>query len=188
MSVNRKFLIITFIQDDLRTIGSNYVFASAKHKGIDVSMLYIKNDIVLNEAALREFLIVNNFGVIGIRLYTMDYHYTVRLTKIIRQITPNSFIFWGGVHPTCEPEESLSQVDCICIGEGEKCVIDIVNNYELPDELGKIEGVGIRQSDGNLIINPAAYVDDIDELPYPYYEFNQNQFILDESDMRVGGG
>lgn len=185
MPVNRKLLIITYIQNDLRTIGSNYVFASAKSHGLEVKMLYLKTDTELNVNALQDFLQQNNFGVIGIRVYTMDFYYTVNLTKIIRQIAPNSFIFWGGVHPTCEPEECLSQVDCICIGEGEQCVVDIVNNYERPEILKNFEGVGIRQKDGSLIINQAAYIDDIDALPYPYYEFNQNQYILD---TRKGGG
>ena len=115
----------------------------------------------------------------------MNFYYTIKLTKLIKQITPSSFIFWGGVHPTCEPEECLEYVDCVCIGEGEQCVVDIVNNYENPEVLKKFDGIAMRQNDGSLIINPAAYIDNIDELPYPYYEFNQNQYILDTPE---GGG
>jgi len=178
-AVNRKLLIISLVSEDLRTIGSCYIFAAAKSQGIDVRLLYINVNDALNEQALATFLQDEQFGVIGIGLITQEYHFSVRLTEIIKRYAPNAFLFWGGVHPTCEPEECLQQVDCIVIGEGEESVPSIVNNYEKKSVLKMIDGVCLKLENGSIHMNRAAYIEDINKLPYPYYEFNGNYYISD---------
>lgn len=182
---NRKLLIISLVSEDLRTIGSCYVYAAAKNRGIDVKLLYLNVESTLNESAFREFLDKNKFGVIGIGLTTREFNYTVRLTKTIKKLAPDAFLFWGGVHPTCEPEECLQHVGCISMGEGEECVVEIVNHYDDLDALKKIDGVGLKLDGDALFLNQAAYIENIDALPYPYYEFGDNYFILDAQEDHV---
>lgn len=178
--INRKLLIISLISEDLRTIGSCYIYAAAKSKGIDAKLLYINAEDRLNEAALQTFLDENKFGVIGIGLTTKDFKYAVGLTETIKKLAPDAFLFWGGVHPTCEPEECLEHVECISMGEGEECVVEIVKSYDNLDRLREIDGVGLKLDGNTLVLNRAAYVDDIDSLPYPYYEFGGGYYILDK--------
>ena len=195
MEVNRKFLLIAYaradVRDigarcDLRNIGANSIFASAKAKGIDIKLLYIDVDIALNQAAFERFLREEQFGVVGISVMTMDYYYSVDLTAMIREILPNAFIFWGGVHPTSEPEECLSSgCDCVSIGEGEEAVVQIVKNYENRNVLETLDGVGLKRSDGTFQINKAACVEDINALPFPYYEFDGDFYILDGQTEQV---
>ena len=186
MSINRKFLLITYVwDDDLRTIGPLYIYANAKKHNIDVQLLYINVAKELNVDALRDYLQENNFGVIGIGLKTMNYYYSIRLTEEIKKILPSAFIFWGGVHPTCVPEDCLQYVDCIVIGEGEKVDIEIVNHYEDIEVLSTLDGIGIKGKDGSMILNRAGFIEDIEELPYPYYEFGKDQYILDSKTICV---
>lgn len=183
--VNRKLLIISLVSEDLRTIGSCYIYAAAKRRGIDVKLLYINVEDRLNEPALHAFLDKNKFGVIGIGLTTKDFKYTVGLTETIRKFTPETFLFWGGVHPTCEPEECLQHVNCISMGEGEECVVEIVQNYDNLERLRIIDGVGLKLDSDALVLNRAAYIDDINSLPYPYYEFGGSYYILDKQEDHV---
>ena len=183
--VNRKLLILSLVSEDLRTIGSSYIYAAAKEAGIDVKMLYLNETDPLNEVALREFLDENQFGVIGVGLTTNEFFYTVKLTEAIKRMAPDAFLFWGGVHPTCEPEECLQHVDCISMGEGERCVVEIVKNYDNLERLKTIDGVGLKLDKDVLVLNQADYIDDIDTLPYPYYEFGGNYYILDRKDGHV---
>jgi len=189
--VNRKFLLISYVVDDLRTLGACSIFAYAKSREVDIKNLYINVSEEINEMALKRFLDDENFGVIGIGLTTKDFFYTVKLTDLIRKIAPNTFVFWGGVHPTCEPEECLEHVGCICIGEAEETVVTIVNHYEDTETLRRTEGIALRlfendkEHHSNIFINGAAYIENINSLPYPYYEFNGEFYILDSKSSGV---
>lgn len=189
--MNRKFLLISFVVDDLRTIGACSIFAYAKSRGVNIKHLYLNKLEKINEIAIKNFLDAEDFGVIGIGLTTRDFYYAVKLTELIKKLAPDAFIFWGGVHPTCEPEECLEHVDCICIGEGEETVVTIVNNYENIEELKRTDGIALRLSengteqDSNVIINSAGYIENVDSLPYPYYEFDGQFYILDIKSTNV---
>ena len=37
----------------------------------------------------------------------------------IRQISPETIIIWGGIHPIVEPEDAIRFADGVCTGEGE---------------------------------------------------------------------
>lgn len=189
--VNRKFLLISYIVDDLRSLGSCSIYVYAKSRGLDIKHLFLNVSEELDEKAFKRFLDEENFGVIGIGVMTKDFYYTVKLTDLIRRVAPGVFVFWGGVHPTCEPEECLEHVSCICVGEGEETVVTIVNNYENIEMLKRTNGIALRLSEieieqnSNVVINSAAYIEDINYLPNPYYDFDGGFYILDNKSTSV---
>lgn len=70
-----------------------------------------------------------NSDIIGFSSMTASADYVEKLSKQIKKINPNVFIFWGGIHPTLYPKESIKFVDAICIGEGELPVEQFIENF-----------------------------------------------------------
>ncbi|GHV33881.1 hypothetical protein FACS1894187_03330 [Synergistales bacterium] len=179
-----SLLLISFIKDDCRTIGTTSLYANMKAKGIETKLLYINIDTSLDVEKFGVFLRGEQFGYIGISLMSQDYHFAVKLSKIIRKIAPNAFLLWGGIHPTCLPEESLdNDIDCIFIGEAENSLYDLISARNDNNDISAIKGIGIKKNE-RYILNSPNFVKDIDTLHFPYYDFG-NFFLLDDTDVKI---
>jgi len=45
---------------------------------------------------------------------------TQRIVRRVRELSPSTFMIWGGIHPIIHPEDAITaDVDAICTGEGE---------------------------------------------------------------------
>ena len=45
---------------------------------------------------------------------------THRVIRRLRELNPQTYIVWGGIHPIIQPEDAiLGDVDAVCTGEGE---------------------------------------------------------------------
>lgn len=69
------------------------------------------------------------------------------------------FTIMGGVHASIMPEETLSHADAVVVGEGEKTIVDIVEN----ETRGIVRG------------EPAM---DLDELPFPAYHLIDMEYYV----------
>ena len=62
--------------------------------------------------------------------------YSTTVYKIIakiRQLNPNAYIVWGGIHPIIQPEDAIKYADAVCTGEGEfafKTFFELFKNGE----------------------------------------------------------
>jgi len=100
-----------------------------------------------------------------------------KLTKLIKEKT-DSLVVWGGVHPTIFPENCISDVDMLCIGEGEGALGDIVKNLRDNKPLDSIKNLWIKNKDGKVIKNPLRpLIEDLDSLPFVLYEDDNFYFI-----------
>src|SRR3989339_332956 len=147
--------------EQLIPLGLCSVGAYLERYGIRVNALDMRYHNIkdLKEAAkTSEFL---GFSVMTIRL-----NKALEFAKIAKKVNPKVKIIFGGPHPTIFPKETLShkQVDFVVIGEGEETALDLVRNYEKPDE---IKGIAFRKR-GKIIINePRDRIEDLDSLPFP---------------------
>jgi radical SAM superfamily enzyme YgiQ (UPF0313 family) len=180
---DNALLLISFINDDCRTMGTISLFANANAAGINTKLLFINNTMPLEMEKIRAFLHLNSFRYIGISLTTHDYFSTKLLSREIRKISPEAILFWGGIHPTCMPEECLdNDIDCIFIGESEETLIAMIHGRQadrqtIYSKLYNCTGVGSKKND-KYILNGVGFVENIDKLHFPYYDFN-NFFIMD---------
>jgi len=172
-----NLLLISFITNDCRTIGTCSLYANATEAGINAKLLYIKSDVPLNVEAIKLFLRQNKFAYVGVSLATHEFYISIELTRIIKEALPEVFIIWGGIHPTCMPEECLQVVDCLCIGESEKVLIDLIRTHSLGQDISVLQGVATRNND-KTVINQAGFVSDINSIHFPYYDFD-NFFVSD---------
>ena len=74
----------------------------------------------------------------------------------------------GGVHPSCAPEDALSQdaVDLICVGEGEELMIELCDCLSRGKNYRHIRNLGFKKRDG-IQINEIRPFINLDVLPTP---------------------
>lgn len=111
--------------------------------------------------------------LIGITVpYSARWPFTARLMKILRSILPETPIVLGGIHPTAFPEYCLqsSVADYIVIGEGERTIVELVDQILRRGMVNSIDGIAFRDKQ-KIVINPKTeYIQDLDNLPFPSYD------------------
>jgi radical SAM superfamily enzyme YgiQ (UPF0313 family) len=93
-----------------------------------------------------------------------------KIGEAIKQIDPSIFIIIGGVHTTLNPEETISYdfTDAVCIGEGEKAVVELARQLELRHSPSQIFNLWIKnRNTGQVEENTVQpFIEDLDSLPF----------------------
>lgn len=73
--------------------------------------------------------------LMNVRSYTFPP--ALKAAKLFKQLNPNSLILVGGMHATVAPDEmqAIPELDKICMGAGEKVIVDLVRN---PDSFPRL--------------------------------------------------
>ena len=64
--------------------------------------------------------------IIGISLMSCHFDNAVHITKYLKKL--NKPIIWGGIHPTISPQECLEYADMVCVGEGERSIVELLDS------------------------------------------------------------
>ena len=125
---------------------------------------------------IKEFVLSLNPALVGISLMSVEYNYAKTLTEFIKKTLPIPVI-WGGIHPTIAADDCLCSCDYVCIGEGEKAMLDIAKAVSRKKTLYDINNLAYVV-DRKVIRNPLnPLMDNLDEAPY-YGHIPKNAFIL----------
>lgn len=120
--------------------------------------------------------------IVGISLMSNYYHQSVQLTEALRA-RGSSFVIWGGVHATLQPDECLAYADAIAVGEAEESMVDLADCWASGGDCARVAGFWFRR-DGAIIHGPARpLLQDLDTLPLPDYAL-EDQFILHEGRVK----
>ena len=88
-------------------------------------------------------------------------------------------IVWGGPGPTTDPETCSNWCDFVCIGEGEKTIVDIAARIDNKEEIKEVNNLAYLQ-DGKFIQNPLyPLVSNLDELPAQDID-PKNKFLIED--------
>ena len=124
--------------------------------------------------AIRDRIAQANPRIVGIGIpFTIRAESAYRIAGIVKAITPTITTVVGGIHVTGHAEECLSQpsVDIICMGEGERIIVEVADALSQGGrdaDLALIGGIGYRNADGQPQINRREQVVmNLDELPNP---------------------
>jgi len=93
----------------------------------------------------------------------------IKLSKLIKDVSPQIITGVGGPHLTVYPIESLSHksFDFGVYGEGENTILEVVKTIEEGRTLEGIKGCIFREN-GEVIVNaPREEIDDLDSIPFP---------------------
>lgn len=160
-------MLLISLQDN-DTVGLKYLHYSLLNAGQMSSILYLPDleaDIEEKLRGIGRFLAETRPEVIGIGLMSTEYHKACRLTEYIKNFDKKIPVIWGGVHPTISPESCLKYADFVCMGEGEKVILDIANIKSLTD-IKDLKNICYNR--GGEIKRNELYplVEDLDAFPF----------------------
>ncbi len=140
-------------------LGLGYLAAIAREFG-EVKVI----DENVEQHAFKE---LEKFGpdVVGITSTTPSFQRAREIADFAKSL--GSAVIIGGVHASFKPEEALEACDIAVRGEGEITFREILSGKEL----SKIKGISYKK-EGRVIHNPPReFVENLDSLPFPAYEF-----------------
>lgn len=122
-------------------------------------------------------------GLIGVSTMTTSFHLACALTEAVhRQL--EAPVIWGGVHPTVRPAECLQHADLICIGEGERAIVELARRMAAGHDHLDVPNLGYLDKNGQLILNPLYPLEyDLDNLPFPDYDYEEH-YVLHEGELQ----
>ncbi len=97
---------------------------------------------------------------------------TRKVIRRLREIDPQTFILWGGIHPIIHPEDAvLADVDAICNGEGEFAFEELYGLLEAGRDHTGVQNMWFKQ-DGRITRNgflPLMTQEEMETLPFPQF-------------------
>jgi radical SAM superfamily enzyme YgiQ (UPF0313 family) len=98
---------------------------------------------------------------------------TRRVIRRTREINPDLYIIWGGIHPIIQPEDAIqADVDAICTGEGEFAFEELVSGLAEDRDVTRTKNFWFKGPGGRVIRNPFRPLQtpqEMELLPFPQY-------------------
>lgn len=169
-------------------LGMRYVSSFLKRAGHRVTMLFMGSKretagVDFEATLLDEFVErCRPAGVVGLSLMTNTFYRSRALTVALRDAGVRTPIIWGGTHPTVAPHESAQIADYVCVGEGEKAMVDFVEALESGRDPGQTRNI-THLRNRTLVRNPPhPLTDDLDDYPMPDYDL-EDHWIADDGGL-----
>lgn len=111
--------------------------------------------------------------VIGVTCWTIDRKMVWKLCELLKKTVPDAILVLGGPHATLFPEHIFKKTHASVVvkGEGEKTFAELIEGLENGTDLKKISGLTLRAQNGSVYHTPNRKpIQNIDEIPYPYYD------------------
>jgi radical SAM superfamily enzyme YgiQ (UPF0313 family) len=167
--------------DSTDNLGLKYIHASLLDSGNDSQILFYCADDESYCDEVARFVSERSPDCVGISLMSRFFHLTASLTEKIRKACNGNIpIIWGGIHPTIDPESCKHHADYVCLGEGERKLVQFVRQLSEDSPEKNVPGIlaktGTEQSVGST-------VDDLDSLPFPEY-LPRNAWVTDGGAVR----
>ncbi len=161
-------------------LGLGYIAAYLKkYSKIPVEIgIFDKQNLI---AGLKKF----NPDVIGCSAVSETFYAANELTKKIKEEI-KAPLFLGGLHVTLAPHDFKdSNFDIAVLGEAERTVLEIVENFETIKKydvktMKKINGLLFRDFKSGEVVytQPREQIKDLDDIPFPDRELLNMQFYL----------
>lgn len=112
--------------------------------------------------------------IIGItNRFSAEVESAVVAAAVAKNVDTTILTVIGGNHASVSPQtffDETTDVDIVCLGEGEVTMLDIVRYRQGKKKLEDVEGIAFRKN-GRMVINgPRAYIKNLDTLPFPSYD------------------
>lgn len=162
---------IIFVQKlSLFLIGTASISAFIKSKGHDCDVL-----LAGEEKNLINKLKALSPDIIGFSCTTGEHNWVLEVAKKIKKVMDIPIIL-GGPHPTFFPEIiNDSNIDIICIGEGEHATLELLNKMEKKEDIKNIKNLWVKKNNKIFKNSLRPFIQNLDELPYPdrkiYYKY-----------------
>lgn len=110
--------------------------------------------------------------VIGLNTTTPTINAAFRIAQVCKRLYPEAILILGGAHASFVPDESLDRdyIDCVCIGEGEETLTEVVSGKDFAEIDGLAYKV-VKNGSCEFVKNkPRGRRVNLDDLPLPAYD------------------
>ncbi len=104
--------------------------------------------------------------------FTTQVENAIQTARLVKEVNPGAAVIVGGPHVTVRPEEFLEAapwVDVVVRGEGERTILELLQELGAGRSLDGIAGIAYRKDDEVRISPARELITNLDELPYPAY-------------------
>lgn len=111
-------------------------------------------------------------SVVGVTSTTLTYKSALRVAKIAKEVSGDTFTVLGGCHATFWDDKALqecSQLDIVVRKEGENTLLELVRKLEKRENFSDVLGITYRKGDEIVRTRDRPYIENLDELPFPAY-------------------
>lgn len=155
-------------------VGIAYVSSYLKKNAVHVHTINMNLEEDDIETVLRKHIEENSIDILGTGELVVNYEKIQEIASCARRIKPSLKIWIGGGLVTNSPIEAMKlipEADYGMIGEGEVTSLELVRFLEMGrgnEEIKKIDGLVIRENDGNLFLTQNRdVIMDLDSIPFP---------------------
>lgn len=113
--------------------------------------------------------------VVGISARTGSIDLARKIVRLIRNEVPNARYIGGGYGPSLQPEVFLRFLDCVCIGEAES----IIDNLVCTNDIKSVNNICYVQK-GRLQYNKMSEPININDLPIPDWS-RDNKYLIEDN-------
>lgn len=115
--------------------------------------------------------------LVGFHVKTSYVGLAARLSRVIKDLSPQTLVLWGGMHPTLLPDRCVPDADILCLGEGEDAFRELVTCLRDQRDYSHVQNLWVKQN-GKIVKNPqGALRRDLDAIPFPAYGRKNFYFI-----------
>jgi anaerobic magnesium-protoporphyrin IX monomethyl ester cyclase len=190
---------ILCLTDDIYCIGPRRLSAQLKRAGFEVTLVFLQaksfwgqikqrfkphsDAMTLGEATYRRLVeICKGSAIVGISVWTHEAVWAEHITRKLKAELDCPLI-WGGIHPTSFPEQCIRIADGICLGEGDISFLRLMEALKDGRDYRSCAGFWFRDQD-RILRNPRLpLIQNLDELPFQDFEF-QDHFVNDEGTLK----
>lgn len=146
--------------------GVAYISSVLQQKGIRFNLIRVLR--LTEEKSLLSRVKETSPDIIGYSCISPMFKYVKRWAPLIKREI-GAFSICGGVHPTLDPEGTISVegLDAICIGEGEDALVELFTSMMEGKPFLDTQSIWFKQN-GKIVRNPIRPLsDNLDHLPFP---------------------
>jgi anaerobic magnesium-protoporphyrin IX monomethyl ester cyclase len=146
--------------------GPVILYEELVQKGCSCKFVYYLNDDQTNRFALVKFIRSVKAALIGFSFASLDVDLAFELSSHLSRELPNTPIIFGGIHPTIDPIPCLDHCTAICVGEGDKVILEILEKMKTGQDYLNSHNLAYKKN-GQIIFNALnPLISDLDSLPH----------------------
>ncbi len=181
--MGKSIVLITFY--DLDSFAVHTLHSVLTHSGFDAHSVFFKS-LNINSTAdpatdteietLVRLIKEKDPLLVGFSFRSTFFKLACRITNAVRQ-NLDVPVIWGGIHPTIRPEQSIETADIVCIGEGERPIVDLATRLRSREKIDDIPNLWVKK-DGKVYRNDLrTLIQDLDSVPFPDFSIENKYFL-----------
>jgi radical SAM superfamily enzyme YgiQ (UPF0313 family) len=150
-------------------LGLAYLAAVLEKEGHSVRIIDAQA-LGISQPQIKREIAKDQPDILGVTSTTASIWEALAIVKAARETCPGAITVLGGPHATFLPTEVLRkcpQLDVVCVGEGERTILELAQTIKRKETLSSVRGIVYRSGDQIVKTSPQPLIDDLDFLPFP---------------------